>query len=299
MQPITSFGIVAFKKNRAVQEVLGRIVAWGLKSGVSVQFHPFVCDCVPAGARIAVDECSLVRDSGAMISVGGDGTFLSTVHLCKFSAIPVLGINMGGIGFLTDAGPEDLEHHLDRLRTGSYRTVTRMILKASVKIKNGEIHEFRALNDFFLNRADKPKLVTVAAWYGDTFITQFRADGVVVATPSGSSAYSLSAGGPIVEPNVRAAVVTPICPHSLTERPLILPLEEPIRLVIEQKGAEVVFSADGLDSLRLHCGDEIVIRYGGEQSNLIQLSDRSFFEMLRIKLDWGRDFKKVEETDDP
>jgi NAD+ kinase len=130
----------------------------------------------------------------------------------------------------------------------------------------------------------------VAAWFGSDFITDFQADGIIVATPSGSTAYSLAAGGPIVEMSMRAFLVTPICPHSLTERPILLPADRPIRLVISQRNPDLILSADGLEWIRLQSGDEITITCGGDQSNIIQLSERSCFELLRTKLAWGQDY---------
>jgi NAD+ kinase len=210
------------------------------------------CPCPDRTA--AASECDLIDNSDALISLGGDGTFLSTVHMCRFSAKPVLGINTGGLGFLTDIGPENLETNLSRLRAGDYAVVHRMVLEATLRRKGAVVQTLHALNDIFVNRYDRPKIISIAAWHGDTFITDFQGDGVVVATPSGSTAYSLAAGGPIVEPDVEAFLVTPLCPHSLTERPMILPSRRDIRLVIDPESSDVTLSADGLDSVRLHGG---------------------------------------------
>jgi NAD+ kinase len=211
--------------------------------------------------------------------------------LSKFSGKPVVGVNMGGLGFLTDVAVEEVEAALERIHRGDYATVSRMMLEAKVFRDGGEQRVFHALNDVFINRSDSPKLTSIAAWCGDRYITDFHSDGIIVATPSGSTAYSLSAGGPIVEPGVRAFLVTPICPHSLSERPLILSCDHPIRFTMRQKNAEVLLSADGLESMKLHYNDEVIITYGGEQTNLIQLSSRSYFDLLRVKLDWGKTYK--------
>jgi NAD+ kinase len=135
-------------------------------------------------------------------------------------------------------------------------------------------------------------LTSISAWYGDDFITDFFADGIIIATPNGSTAYSLSAGGPIVEPNVKAFLLTPICPHSLTERPIILPSDKSIRLLVNERNPDLLLSADGLESIRLQYGDQIVISYGGVRTNLIQLAETSYFDLLRRKLDWGRGYKQ-------
>jgi NAD+ kinase len=209
-----------------------------------------------------------------------------------FSGIPVLGVNLGGLGFLTGIGPEYLRKNLDRLRQGRYETFNRMVLNAAVHRKGRTVASLRAINDIFISRCGgRPKLVSIAAWYGNDFITHFRSDGLIVATPGGSTAYSLSAGGPIVEPDVDAVLLTPICPHSLTERPMILPSLKDIRLKVQPDESETVLSADSLQSVALAGGEEIRISRGPDQQNLIRLSGMDYFELLRIKLHWGRDFK--------
>ena len=291
MQPISSFGIVAFKQSESIDPVLARIQAWSGFSGTPVFFHPLLQSRIAPSTPVCASEPEFISRSGAIVSIGGDGTFLSAIHLCKFSGKPVVGVNMGGLGFLTNVAAEDVESALSRMAAGEYQTVNRMILTAAV-IRNGkEIAVLHAFNDVFINRRDQPKLASIEAWHGGNFITDFHSNGIIVSTPSGSTAYSLAAGGPIVEPNVRAFLVTPICPHSLTQRPLILPCDTFIRLVLPGKSAEALLSADGLESVKLQGGDEAIITFDGEQTNLIQLSSRSYFDLLRAKLDWGRNYK--------
>jgi NAD+ kinase len=291
MNPIHSFGVVAFNQSAHIDPVLARIQAWAKSSGTPVYFHPVLASRVCAPASVSATEADFLEQSGAVVSLGGDGTFLSAIHLCKFSGKPVVGVNMGGLGFLTDVAAEGVEEALTRIAAGDYQTINLMALKAVVMRGGSEIRVLHALNDIFINRFDQPRLTSIEAWHGDHFITEFHSDGVIVATPSGSTAYSLAAGGPIIEPNVRAFLLTPICPHSLTERPLILTSDTFVRLVMRQKNAEVILSADGLESVKLQSDDEVIVTYGGEQTNVIQLSSRSYFELLRIKLDWGKNYK--------
>ncbi len=291
MKPITSFGIIAFKKSQKVDFALNRILAWSERSGLPVFFHPVLASPVRRTAHVCSTEAELIVKSDALVSVGGDGTFLSTVHLSGFSGKPVIGVNTGGLGFLTDIGLETLEADLDRIAQGDFRTTARMLLEARVIRDGVELKAMRALNDVFINRCDKPKLMSVRAWCGGQYISEFVADGLIVATPSGSTAYSLAAGGPIVDPSVKAFLLTPICPHSLTERPLILPCDKQVRLLVSQENAEVVLSADGIDTMRLKTGDELLVAYGGDQTNLVQLSQRSHFDLMRSKLGWGKDHK--------
>ena len=288
MRPITSFGIVTFAELPHLREVTSRIYAWSQQRNVPIFFHPFLKDIAPAGARVADDEQSLLMASEALISVGGDGTFLSVAHLSRFTEKPVIGINLGGLGFLTDIGPESIEESLDKIREGRYSIISRMVLETCLLRGQSKLCSFNALNDVFINRINIPKLASISAWYGSDFIADFRADGIIVATPSGSTAYSLSCGGPIVEPNVSAILLTPICPHSLTERPLVLPADRPIRLRINEKNPDLLLCADGRDSVKLQTGDEITVSYGGTKTNLIQLTEQSYFSLLRKKLAWGK-----------
>jgi NAD+ kinase len=291
MIPIASFGIIAFKRSQQIHSTLDRILQWSRSTGVPVFFHPVLASSVPGSASVCATEAELLSKCEALVSVGGDGTFLSAVHLSHFSGKPVIGVNMGGLGFLTDIGPEDLENSFDRMSKGDYRSSARMLLEARVLRDGNTLATMRALNDVFVNRFDKPKLTSISVFSGDQYISEFVSDGLIVASPSGSTAYSLAAGGPIVDPDVKAFLLTPICPHSLTERPLILPCDRQLRLVMSQKSAEVMLSADGIESMRLKSGDEVLVSYCGDQTNLIQLSQRSHFDLLRSKLGWGKDFK--------
>jgi NAD+ kinase len=295
MRPITSFGVVAFSECPHLHEVVDRIHNWSHQHKVPVILHPFFKTIAPKGLTVAENEKSLISSSDAVISVGGDGTFLSVAHLCRFTQKPVIGINLGGLGFLTDIGPENLEESLQKISEGRYSIINRMVLEACLKRAEKQICSFNALNDIFINRINIPKLASISAWCGNDFIADFYADGIIVSTPSGSTAYSLSCGGPIVDPDVKALLLTPICPHSLNERPLVLPADKSIRLRINEKNPDLLLCADGLDSMKLQSGDEVSISYGGANTNLIQLAEQSYFSLLRNKLAWGKGSKR--ETD--
>lgn len=293
IKKISSFGIIAFKESPQIKEVLHRILNWSEQTSVPVFFHPFVGSQLSSDTRVSTSECEFLQNSDAIVSVGGDGTFLSVAHMCRFTEKPIIGVNLGGLGFLTDISPDEIESTLDKINSGQFSTISRMVLEAILYRENNILCKFHALNDVFINRINTPKLTSISVWYGNDFITDFYADGIIVATPNGSTAYSLSAGGPIVEPNVKAFLLTPICPHSLTERPIILPSDKNIRLVVNEKNPDLLFSADGLESVRLQNGDQIVVSYGGARTNLIQLTDVSYFEQLRRKLNWGKGWKKI------
>lgn len=292
MKKIHSFGIIAYKFSKQTRSILKRIQSWSKKKNIAVLFHPAIKKQLSSEATLARSEKELIQHSDALVSVGGDGTFLTVAHMIKFTEKPVIGINLGGLGFLADIDPENVEDNLSNIHEGNYLPISRMVLKAKLYRNKKCIHTFHALNDIFINRYALPKLSSISAWYGREFITDFQSDGVIIATPNGSTAYSLAAGGPMVEPSVQAFLLTPICPHSLTERPIILPAEKDIRLVINKKNPELLLSADGLDSVKLKNNDEIIINYPGDKANLIQCAENSYFSSLRKKLNWGQDYKQ-------
>ncbi|MCX7726997.1 MAG: NAD(+)/NADH kinase, partial [Chitinispirillaceae bacterium] len=220
MRKIECFGIVAFKKKDEIYEIIERIIKWGENRNISIILHPVFKEKFK---NITIeDEKDFIKKSDVVVSIGGDGTFLSVAHLCHFSDKPIVGVNLGGLGFLTDISKDSIEESLSEILNGSYRVIRRMVFKVDLKRNNTIIKSFHALNDVFINRINIPKLTSISAWYGEDYITDFYADGIIVATPTGSTAYSLSAGGPIVEPSMKAFILTPICPHSLTERPIVL-----------------------------------------------------------------------------
>jgi len=287
VKPILTFGVVSFKRTSRVRHVLDTIGQWSRESRATVCYHPYVAELAPDSSCVAADEKDFLCRSEALLTVGGDGTFLAAAHMCAGDPRPVIGINLGGLGFLTAIGPDEVAADLEKLRRGDYRTINRPFLSADLIRGGAKVRSLRALNDIYFNRTGKPKLASLAVWFGDEFITEFRCDGLIVATPAGSTAYSLSAGGPIVEPSVRTFLLTPICPHSLTERPMILPDDRPIRIAIREPRVDVLLCADGFDTHDLQPGDEVVVSYDRSHASLSQLAKNSFFQSLRSKLGWG------------
>ena len=289
MKRINSFGIICFKKTRQVSSIFHTIYAWSQRNQVPVFFHPDLATYLTVPIRTVRTQKELMKKSDALISIGGDGTFLSVARMVQFTEKPVIGINLGGLGFLADIDPENIEESLQKIHQGDYLVINRMVIQAQLRRNNKTVHTLHALNDFYINRLSMPKLTSISAWHGECFISDFQADGIIVSTPSGSTAYSLSAGGPIVEPSVRAFILTPICPHSLTERSVILPADQNIRLMINNKNPRLLFSADGIVNVTIRYKDEIIISNHGDRTNLIQLAEHDYFTSLRTKLNWGQD----------
>ena len=283
------FGIVIFKETKEAIDILKEAKRLADLFNIELILHPTapksICSKTYGKCESSDEFLNLVD---ILFSIGGDGTFLTASHLVKFTEIPVVGVNLGTIGFLADIESKNLEKSFKSIIEGNYTTINRIILEVQLIRDNKIIKTFHALNDIYINRISVPKLTSISITYGNQFITDYVADGIIVATPSGSTAYSLSAGGPIVPPGLGAFIITPICPHSLSERPIVLSSDESVTLQVNSKNPELLLSADGLDSELLKTDDRIVISYRGAKTNLIQFSDHSYFNTLRKKLNWGR-----------
>ncbi len=226
----------------------------------------------------------IVKEADLLVSFGGDGTLLSVARMIGKLEKPILGVNVGKLGFLTEIDTQDLHTAMERLRTSWYKIEKRLVLE--LKLPNGKI--VHALNDAVIFRGDAGRLIHVSAHVGEEFLTTYIADGLIVASPTGSTAYSLSSNGPILSPTIEAMVVNPICPHTLTMRPLVVSSREIIRLTLRE-GDRGIIMADGQNVGEMKAGDEIHIVAAGHFANLIRFGERNFFDVLRSKLHWGED----------
>jgi NAD+ kinase len=225
-----------------------------------------------------------------LITLGGDGTLLRGARSVAAHHTPVLGVNLGHLGFLTSIGPEDLPDALTRLFAGDYWLDVRFTLEARV-ISNGgkEGAAYTALNDAVLHKGGFARVVRLAMFVGEEEqeVARYSADGVVISTPTGSTAYSLSAAGPVVVPSVECILATPICPHTLVLRPLVVPASTIITVEAVSATEELILTVDGQDGEGLRPGDRLVVRRGDPTVALVRFGGQSFFETLRRKLNWG------------
>jgi len=218
----------------------------------------------------------------AVISFGGDGTMLSACRDMLNKDIPVMGINVGKLGFLAEYPVDDIDTALDFLITGKYRIVDRSCLLTEI---NGET--ILAVNDFIIEKKNTVRLITIKAYTDEHFVADYRADGLIVTTPTGSTGYSLSCGGPIIPPSANVICLTPVAPHTLTLRPLVLPDSSVISLSIESHSGEAGVVADGIIERRLKNGEKIIIRKAAAKVKMIKPIDSSYFDLLRKKLLWA------------
>jgi NAD+ kinase len=228
-----------------------------------------------------------------LITLGGDGTLLRGARLLHGTATPLLGINLGRLGFLTSASQAELQPALEALFEGEYWLDVRSTLDVAVGGAAGlRPDTFTALNDVVLHKGGFARVIRLTVHVGPERheVGTYTADGIILATPTGSTAYSLSAGGPIVDPTLDCIIATPICPHTLVVRPLVLPMDTEIRVTPEFGTNEVILTVDGQDGAELRPGDHMIVRRGERSVPLIRFAEQNFFATLRMKLHWGLEY---------
>ena len=235
----------------------------------------------------SVERKELPSHVEMMIVLGGDGTLLSVARQVWNRDIPILGVNLGGLGFLTEISLEELHGILERVIQGDFKTDERDVLNAAVIRKGERIVEFTVLNDAVINKGALARIIDLEISINGEYLTTFQSDGLIISTPTGSTAYNLSAGGPIVYPSLHTLVITPICPHTLTNRPIVFPDDVEVRALLESEQQEVILTLDGQQGFPLEFEDVVELRKAEGRILLIKSPHRNYFELLREKLKWG------------
>ena len=226
-------------------------------------------------------------ESEMVLSLGGDGTFLKSVRLVGEHDVPILGVNLGRLGFLAEFSAQDFVPSLDRILAGDYRIDERMALTATLIREGTAIRTERALNDVVVHVAGVSRLAVLETLIDNEYLTTYEADGLIVATPTGSTAYSLSAGGPIMDPSIAAIIITPICPHALSNRPIVVPSRRVVTVTPRYIPEGVTVTVDGQTVVEMFCGDALTVAASKKSVKLITTDEASYFEILRSKLGWG------------
>ncbi len=220
------------------------------------------------------------------LSIGGDGTLLGVCRRFGGQSVPVCGINLGTLGFMADIEPDELEGRLGKILTGDYRIERRLLLAGYVRNEQGERFLGDAVNDVVITKTGVARMLRLQLWVNDTHLTDCQADGVIVSTPTGSTAYSLSAGGPMLNPNIKALLLTPICAHTFQMRPLVMDETDTIRIKATGIQQDVIVTLDGQVSFPLTPGDEVIIRRSEDVARIVKFEDKDYYKVLRTKL-WG------------
>lgn len=226
-----------------------------------------------------------------LLVMGGDGTILSVVRSMRKFDVKIFGINIGNLGFLSEIPPVQINRTLAKIFRGDYTIDNRLMLHIEV-LRNGKVvKQFHALNEAVISQGTLARLINLRTTVNRRKLTTYNADGLIIATPTGSTAYSLSAGGPILYPSIDAFILTPIAPHSFTQKPIVIPAEKKIEITVEDKSKRINLSIDGQESMTLQYKDEVRIRRDGV-AQFVRLPSESFFSTLREKLDWGKKLEK-------
>ena len=271
-----NWGIIYNRQRPGAENVIRELSAWLKGHGIApvieqgIQLEGFQC---AADSEVA-QSCEL------LLALGGDGTILRSVHLMGQQQKPILGINLGSLGFLTETSQDQMWQSLEQVARGQYQIEERAIIKGKT-----EGQEFFALNDFDIRVPTR--LVELSVSIGGEFLSRYYADGMLISTPTGSTAYSLSAGGPIVEPTMEVMVITPICPHTLSIRPMIVSMDKTVEVTVHGKREEAIMVVDGQQRLSFKAGQQILFEKAGIKAKLVKTQKSSFYNILRTKLKWG------------
>ena len=277
-------GFVLKRGSREAETIARELAAWATARGCQVIVGTGEGDgiadvtCVPDG--------ELVAKVDLLVVLGGDGTLLHGAGLVAEAKVPLLGINLGTLGFLTQFDPREARDALGRALDGTLAVEERMRLTVTLRATSGETASRHALNDAVISKWAMPRLIEVRATLDDDEITRYKADGLIVATPTGSTAYNLAAGGPILTPGQAAISITPICPHTLTNRPLVVPATARVCVQVEGESHGAILSVDGQWARTLGKGDVVDIAQAATPLVLYR-SGKTYFEILREKLKWG------------
>jgi NAD+ kinase len=291
LPPVGRVGIVAKHHLRKAAPHLASISAWLKHRGLQAVFETATAAlCSPPCEWPVRDKEALITEVDMVLVLGGDGTLLGMADRIGEAglSIPILGVNFGSLGFLTEVTLPELYPSLDAAVSGRAHIEERLMLRTTTMRQSSPHATHIALNDVVVTKTARSRLIDLSVSIGDEFVTRVKADGLIIATPTGSTAYNLAAGGPIVQPSVDALIVTPIAPHTLTNRPIVIPSSSAVRVQpLMDDRDEVFVTFDGQAGYQLQAGDELRVCRAERSLRLIRPSTRSYFEVLREKLKWG------------
>ena len=284
-------GIIAKQNKPEVVPIVRNVMEWLQPKKIEIYIEEEMKNLLtprPSGTNVYIMEKKEIPSHAEMIIVlGGDGTLLSVARLVGDHEVPILGVNLGGLGFLTEITLEELYRVLERVIQGDFVTDERVVLNAAVIRRGERMAEFVVLNDAVINKGALARIIDLEATINGEYLTTFKSDGLIISTPTGSTAYNLSAGGPIVYPSLHCMIITPICPHTLTNRPIVIPDDVEIRAYLKTRQQEVILTLDGQQGFSLEYEDVVEIRKAEGRILLIKSPYRHYFELLREKLKWG------------
>ncbi len=284
---VPKVGVVAKPQPQTARPVLESLVGWLEAGRVPYALDPAAAEILGGAAREAVERADMPLACDLIVVLGGDGTLLSAARHLHRREVPILGVNLGRLGFLTEITVDQMVPALEAYFAGRAAVQHRMMLLVTL-VRDGEAAAtFHCLNDAVINKAALARIIHVRVEVGDGWLTDMRSDGLIVATPTGSTAYNLAAGGPILTPDLGAVIISPLCPHTLTMRPIILRGDEAVTITLLQNTGEVFLTADGQMGQPLRVHDRVRVERSPHRTPLVTLPGRDYYALLREKLGWG------------
>lgn len=281
-----TIGIISRPRRAILAEIVPKLLAWLQERGVSTLMDAETAMAV-SRSELGKTRHQIALEADLLLVLGGDGTLLAAAREAAPHGTPILPINLGGLGFLTSFTMEELYPGLDETLAGCAPISERVMLLAE-RLHNGKVlTQQRVLNEAVVHKGTLARMIELELFIDDGFVCRYRADGLIVATPTGSTAYSMSADGPIVHPSVEAILITPICPHTLSDRPIVVADTSTVELRMDENSDSVFLTMDGQTGVPLQLGDRVRIRRATERLKLIHPPSKTYFEILRNKLKWG------------
>jgi NAD+ kinase len=280
---ISRLGLMAKTHNPLALKAVERINKWGGEKGVEILADR---DTATLAKREGLDREPLLKAIDALIVLGGDGTLLSAARMATNKSLPLLGVNLGSLGFITEVALDEIETALDELMAGDYVIEERMMIDLTKENDKQSIKK-AALNDIVFSRRLLAKMIELSIKINGQHVNSYKADGLVISTPTGSTAYALSTGGPILYPLMDSLVICPICPHTLTNRPIVIPGDSVIELNIREGQEEIIATLDGQVCIDVNERDRLIISRSDNVTQLIKVPKRTHYDTLRSKLGWG------------
>ncbi len=283
---IRSAGIICKPIREVISSVVPPLIEWLRQRKIEVFIDQETQACIKSSAPVLPRE-SIAEKIDLLIVLGGDGTLLSAARALGDHTVPILAVNLGGLGFLSSVTFDELYPLLEQVLAGKHRSSERMMLDAEITRTGQPTLKQCALNDTVANKAALARMLNFDVYVDRNHLGRYRADGIIVATPTGSTAYSLAAGGPIIDPDIDAFVITPICPHMLTNRPLVIPGTARVDLDFAEAEGPIYITLDGQIGFQLEPKDHISITKSANRVSLVRPPTKNYFEVLRSKLKWG------------
>ncbi len=281
---IRTIGVCLKPGQPQAAETVRELIKWLGDRGIETRVD---AECAKLTDRSGEDTAALAAEVDLLVSLGGDGTLLAVARAAGSRRVPILGVNLGTLGFLTEVNVEEMLPALETVLAGNAEIVSRMRLEVEATRDGRELGRFMALNDAVITKTALSRMIDLETFAAGQDVATYHADGLIVSTPTGSTAYSLSAGGPLLLPGLEAIVLTPICPHSLTQRPLVLPVESEIEVVVRTRGGDATITIDGQEGMELLDGDRVAMRRSPHPVDTVASPLRTRFQILQTKLRWG------------